>query len=104
MIHDGSLRRAFFTGNLSMNLNKRRNDTIDEKAKRHFNHKRQGHNALVSREQMYEMRYRAEFEGWYDRKIAEYYKLDLRYVRLNVLGGRTMAGVVPVRGQPSLLR
>jgi len=47
---------------------------------------------------MYEARYRAEFEGWKVRKIEAYFGVSYRYVLLNVLGYRTMAGVYPVRG------
>lgn len=80
----------------------RRKDLDDERISRHFNPKRQGHNALVSRELMYEMRYKAVYEGWLNRKIAAVYGLDIRYVNLNVMGYRTMAAVVPVKGKPRL--
>ena len=63
----------------------------------HFNVARQGHGSLVSKELMYEIRWLIEFRGWKARKIEAVYKLDYRYVLLNVMQYRTMAGVVPVR-------
>lgn len=80
-----------------MNFYKRRKDIIDERAEKHFNPKRQGHNALVSRELMYEIRWLIDFRGWTARNVEKVYKLDYRYVLFNVMQYRTMAGVVPVR-------
>lgn len=65
----------------------------------HFNTRRQGHGSRISKELMYEIRYRAEFHGWRARKIESYYGLDYDYVKLNILQYRTMAGVIPVRGR-----
>jgi len=85
-----------------MKFYSRRKDLLDEKMGEHFNLKRQGHRAKVSKQQMYEIRYRAEFEGWLPRKIAAHYGLDMRYVEQSVLNYRTMAGLVPVAGKPVL--
>lgn len=85
-------------------VRRRKNDIINERMARHYNLNRQGHRAKVSREQMYEMRYRSEFEGWKDRKISEFYGLEMRYVQQSVMGYRTMAGIVPVFGKPRLSR
>ncbi len=65
----------------------------------HFNTARQGHRTRISKELMYEIRYRAEFQGWRSRKIESYYGLDIDYVKLNILEYRTMASVIPVRGK-----
>lgn len=65
----------------------------------HFNVARQGHGSLVSKELMYEIRWLIEFRGWKARKVEAVYGLDYRYVLLNVMQYRTMAGVVPERGK-----
>lgn len=69
-----------------------------KKRSEHYNLNRQGHGASLTKQQMYEARYRAEFEGWKVRKIEAYFGVSYRYVLLNVLGYRTMAGVYPVMG------
>lgn len=69
-----------------------------EREKRHFNPKRQGHNTKVSRQRMYEMRYRFFIEHWSERKIEAVYGVEWGYLLRNVLDYQTMASVVPVKG------
>lgn len=75
-----------------------RKDLVNEKLGEHYNMNRQGHGAILTKAQMYEARYRAEFEGWKARKIEAYFGVSYRYAVINIMGYRTMAGVCPVKG------
>lgn len=71
---------------------------LHEREKRHYNPKRQGHHTKVTRQQMYEMRYRFFIEHWTERKIEKEYGVEWLYLLRNVLDYQTMASVVPVKG------
>lgn len=80
-----------------MNFHSKRRDMVNEKSGSHFNPKRQGHGAKLTKAQMYEARYRVEFEGWRARKLEAVYGVSYEYARQNIMGYRTMAGLYPVR-------
>lgn len=77
-------------------------DAVQREKNIHFNTNRQGSNAKVSRDQMYEMRWNNEFAGWDEHKISVHYGLDKLYVRRKVIGYETMAGLVPVKAKKAL--